>query len=338
MKPSLYSPSRYIHLLIKHLDDIGIDCTPVLRAFEVEREVLAHPETQLQPLQALGLFRALADLYGHSDIGLQVGKRLTFGDLGDAGRAMLSCANVRDMLHCWAEFYPLISPSVSLQVHEQALYVELRWIPVRPIPFDFLRVAYDMAVAGMDALLKSVLGDRCPHYEVFFTYLAPPHEGQYARLTNAICHFDMPGLPCLRMHIDKDVLSTPLPLSNPAELMQLRKRLSQRLALTPMQGHWTSWASLMVEQANGEQPSVQDLAGLIQVAPCTLTRHLSAEGTNFRELSNGIRYRRACAWLREGQLMVSDISHRLGYANVPSFVRAFKAQSGMSPTAFAKKA
>lgn len=337
MKPAQYSPSRYVHLLVQHLDDMGMDCEPVLRTFELDRALLAHPETQLQPLQALGLFRALADLDGRSDIGLLVGKRLSFGDLGETGRALLSCASLRDMLDAWAEFHPLISPSLSLQIQEHAQHLSLRWVPIRPIPFDFLRVAYDMAVAGMDTLLKSVLGDRCPHYEVFFNHMAPPHQAQYGRLTHAICHFDVPGLPCLRVHIDKAVLATPMLLSNPAELDVLRKRLHQRMALTPMPNHWTTWATLMIEQANGEQPTLEELARLVQVSAATLTRRLSAEGTNFRTLSNEIRFRLASRWLREGQWMVSDISQRLGYANLPAFVRAFKACSGMSPTAYARQ-
>jgi AraC-like DNA-binding protein len=338
MKPALYSPSRYVHLLVQHLDDAAIDCEHVLRTFGVDRMLLAHPETQLQPLQALGLFRALADLDGRSDIGLLVGKRLTFGDLGETGRALLSCANLRDMLDAWAEFHPLISPSLSLQVQEHSQHLALCWVPIRPIPFDFLRVAYDMAVGGVDTLLKSVLGDRCPPYEVFFTYMAPSHQAQYGRLTRALCHFDVPGLPCLRLHIDKGVMLTPMPLSNPIELESLRKRLHQRLALTPMQSHWTAWATLMIEQANGEQPTLEGLARLIQVSAATLTRRLGSEGTNFRTLSNEIRFKQASRWLREGQWMVSDISQRLGYANLPAFVRAFKAHSGMSPTAYARQA
>jgi AraC-like DNA-binding protein len=338
MKPALYSPGRYIHLLIQHLDDEGVDCTEVLKAFEVKREVLAHPETQMAPLQALMLFRALAELDGGGDIGIKVGKRLTHGALGDVGRAMLSCATVRDSMHCQAEFQPLVAPSLTMQVHELGAQTELRFIPIRPIPFDFLRVAYDMSVGGSDALLGSVLGDRLSGYDVYFTYMEPPYAAQYRRLTKARCHFDVPGPPSLRLRLDSDILDTPMPLSNPAELALLRERLSRRVALTPPLGHWTSWVSMMVEQSNGEQLSIETLAELIDVSPSTLTRYLSSEGTNFRKLSSEIRHRRACEWLREGQFMVTEISQRLGYAALPSFVRAFKSMSGVSPTQYAKEA
>lgn len=335
LKPSLYSPARFIHLLIQYLDKEGVDSSPVLRAFEAERSLLAHPETLLPPLQALALFRALADLVDRSDIGLQVGKLASYGAMGDAGRAMLSCATLRESLQCCAEFYPLVSPSFTMQVKAQPSYTELRWWPVRPVPFDFLRVAYDMTLGAMDAMLSAVLGERLDGYDAYFTYVAPPHEAAYARLTKARCHFDMPGLPCLRLHIDTDLLATVMPLSDAAGLAILRKRLTQRLALAPMQGLWTAWVSMMLEQAHGEQPSLDLLASIINVSPSTLTRHLKAEGRNFRTLSNEIRHQRACKWLSEGQMMVSEIAERLGYADVPSFVRAFKAISGTSPGRFA---
>ena len=34
MKPALYSPSRYIHILTQLLDEAGKDPTPVLKAFQ----------------------------------------------------------------------------------------------------------------------------------------------------------------------------------------------------------------------------------------------------------------------------------------------------------------
>ncbi|MEY4765686.1 MAG: hypothetical protein RI907_2359 [Pseudomonadota bacterium] len=341
MKPALHSPGRYLSILVDLVTEQGLDCGPTLAAFEVQRDVLAHPEAQLAPLQALMLFRALADLDGGSDIGLRVGKRVHFGALGEAGRAILACSDLHEALGCCAEFYPLIAPSLALEVHRHAQHTELRWVPVRPIPYDFLLVAYDMAIGGIDTMLQSVIGKDWGRswggYDAYFTSPAPAHASAYARLTVARAHFDVPGLPCLRLHVDNDALSTPMPLSQPGELAVLRQRLQQRLAPNPMTGHWTAWAHMMVEQANGEQPTVATLAQLVHVSPSTLTRHLRSEGTTFRDLANGIRHRKACQWLAAGQLSGTEIAQRLGYANQPSFVRAFKAMAGETPSEHARR-
>ncbi len=336
--PSLTSPARYIHLLTEYLEREGADCSVVLTDFGLDRATLAHPETQLIPARALDLFRALVAQTGRNDIGLMVGKLINFGALGEVGRAMLSCANAREALLCCAEFYPIVSPSFTMQVRPGATHLELRWLPVRPVPYDFARLAFDMTVGAIDTLLTTLLRERMQGYDVYFTSPAPAHVALYGRLTQARCHFEVPGMLSLRVQLDNDVLNTPSLMHSPGELVELRKRLTQRLALTPNQGHWTAWVRMMVQEAHGEQPTQEMLAGILQVSGSTLARHLAAEGTSFRKLAIEVRHGKACRWLDQGQMMVSEISERLGYADLPSFVRAFKAQSGCSPTQYARRA
>lgn len=337
MKPSQTSPARYLCLLTAYLESEGVDCAPVLQDFGLDRRTLSHPETQMPPQRALDLFRALADQTGRGDIGLMVGKLVNFGALGDVGRAMLSCANVRDALKCCAEFYALVSPSFTMQVKEGPTHLRLTWLPLRPVPYDFVRLAFDMSVGAMDSLLTTLLGERMQGYDAYFTSPAPPHVVRYARLTKARCHFDVPGMLSLRIELSNDILDAPSPMHSPGELAELRKRLTQRLALTPDQGSWTAWVSMMLQESHGEQPTQEMLATIVQVSSSTLARHLAAEGSSFRQLANAIRHQRACRWLNEGQLMVSEISERLGYADLPSFVRAFKALGGCSPTHYARR-
>lgn len=335
--PSLTSPARYIHLLTEYLEREGADCSAVLADFGLDRATLAHPETQLIPQRALALFRALVAQTGRNDIGLMVGKLVNFGALGEVGRAMLSCATAGDALRCCAEFYPIVSPSFTMQVKPGATHLELRWLPVRPVPYDFVRLAFDMTVGAIDTLLTTLLRERMQGYDVYFTSPAPAHVALYGRLTQARCHFDMPGLLSVSLQLDNDLLNTPSPMHSPGELIELRKRLNQRLAVAPIQGHWTAWVRMMVQEAHGEQPTQDMLASLLQVSGSTLARHLAAEGTSFRKLSNEIRHGKACRWLDEGQMLVSEISERLGYADLPSFVRAFKAQSGCSPRHYTRR-
>lgn len=50
-----------------------------------------------------------------------------------------------------------------------------------------------------------------------------------------------------------------------------------------------------------------------------------------------IRLNRACEWLRQSNLTVSEISDRLGYDSVFYFSRLFKRKTGLSPTAYRSK-
>lgn len=335
-QPSLHSPARYIYLLTEYLTAEGLDCSAVLAEFDLDRRTLSHPETQLTPARALALFSTLAAKVGRSELGLVLGKQIHFGALGDVGRAMLSSATTQDALLCCAEFYPLVSPSFALQARVLPTHMALRWLPLRPMPHDFMCLAFDMSVAAVDALLTTLAGDQMQGFDAYFTTPAPPHAELYGRLTKARCHFDMPGLPCLRIHLDNELLKVRPPLHSPGELAELRKKLTQRLAPMPMPGSWTAWVSMMLQETHGQQPSQELLARIVQVSSSTLARHLAAEGKSFRTLANEINHGKACRWLEEGRLSVTEIAERLGYANLPSFVRAFKAQSGVPPTQYAR--
>lgn len=81
-------------------------------------------------------------------------------------------------------------------------------------------------------------------------------------------------------------------------------------------------------------PTLEELAVIADLSPSTLTRYLSAQDCNFRQLALGIRHERARVMLRDHGMRVSDVAQALGYTTVGNFIRAFKAQEGVSPTQF----
>jgi len=61
---------------------------------------------------------------------------------------------------------------------------------------------------------------------------------------------------------------------------------------------------------------------------------LNREGTNFRDLANAMRTRRAAELLRDTTSSVTEISALLGYSAPAHFARAFRNSTGVSPHEF----
>jgi len=80
--------------------------------------------------------------------------------------------------------------------------------------------------------------------------------------------------------------------------------------------------------------SVESAACSIDTSVRTLQRELNREGTNFRDLTNAMRIRRAVELLRDTDVSVTEISSTLGYSAPAHFARAFRNGTGMSPNAF----
>lgn len=81
-------------------------------------------------------------------------------------------------------------------------------------------------------------------------------------------------------------------------------------------------------------PNMEATANMLNMAPRTLRRQLAEHATTFSEITDNWRLKEALALLKRGDLRIDKIGKRLGYANTPNFVRAFKRQTGCSPGAY----
>ena len=66
----------------------------------------------------------------------------------------------------------------------------------------------------------------------------------------------------------------------------------------------------------------------------TLFRRLSAEDTTYKDLVQRVRYDAAQQLLRDPEISVKEIGHRLGYSAPNNFIRSFRAVAGVSPNVF----
>ena len=81
--------------------------------------------------------------------------------------------------------------------------------------------------------------------------------------------------------------------------------------------------------------SLRDVAELVCLSPKYLSRLFREKtGTGFNEYRLRIKIERAGKILRETGLTVNEISYRLGYSNMESFIRMFKKIKGMTPTEY----
>ena len=85
----------------------------------------------------------------------------------------------------------------------------------------------------------------------------------------------------------------------------------------------------------GSDPVHKDLAAEIAgMSARTLQRRLVEEHTTYAELIDRLRLQKAQAMLEEREVRLIDISLALGYENAPSFTRAFRRWTGISPSEY----
>jgi AraC-like DNA-binding protein len=80
------------------------------------------------------------------------------------------------------------------------------------------------------------------------------------------------------------------------------------------------------------------VAGKLGLGPRTLQRRLQEEGHRFADVLARVRYRLAIRYLEQPGADVESVSEKLGFSDRRSFTRAFARWSGVTPSAFLRRA
>ncbi|HIL94563.1 MAG TPA: AraC family transcriptional regulator, partial [Pseudomonadales bacterium] len=85
--------------------------------------------------------------------------------------------------------------------------------------------------------------------------------------------------------------------------------------------------------AHGE-PSRDDIAEELNLAPRTLQRRLDEQDSSVKKIIDETRHQLAIEFLQHGNHSIKEIAYNLGFSDPSNFSRAFKRWEGMSPKAY----
>ena len=90
-----------------------------------------------------------------------------------------------------------------------------------------------------------------------------------------------------------------------------------------------------IEEHSGEELSLRRVAKAVNIHPNYLSEKFKqVTGINFVEYVARTRFEKACRFLDDGGLRISDIAFAAGFQSLSQFNRVFKRLSGKSPTQF----
>jgi AraC-like DNA-binding protein len=87
----------------------------------------------------------------------------------------------------------------------------------------------------------------------------------------------------------------------------------------------------LLERLRGEAPSVDVIARALGTSARTLARRLEEENRTFKEVLEETRRDLAVSYLRDRNLPLAEVAFLLGYADIPTFHKAFRRWTGRTP-------
>jgi AraC-like DNA-binding protein len=327
-------PARYLVPLFDVVAQMRGDDGRKMPALAALDRVRAASSTAVLPLTEVeSLLDAISRLTGRHDLGFEVGRRLTLDHHGALAMWMRRCTSVDQLLRLHIRYSRLITPLISLDYRRHADFGEYSCTPKAAMSGATMRFFLEAFAVASHVILRSLVGSRLEPYDLHMSIAEPPHATRYDELYPARVHFGEGSLPRAWILLPATLLDLPLkgvtgldPSMSPRELDALQGDIGQSR-------QWSGWIRMMLREAEGCQPTAEELTEILGVDTHTLARALAREGLSFREMAKQVRYEKACELLKDPDQPITQVAYRLGYSDSTNFTRAFHA-AGTSPRTY----
>jgi AraC-like DNA-binding protein len=328
-------PARYFALLCPLLAGRGVDVDAVLRTAGIWPTQLEGPDASLTLTQMEALIVEAQRASGSDDISFELGRSIKLSSHEILGFGILTSPTLDYALQLAARYYRLITPAFRMQYVRGPGQAELRFQPIVNLSPAALQFMVELVVVSAFEQMRALTGSVPRDCEIHLSFPAPRDVSRYRALRPARVLFGSESLPGSRLALDIDAVAQPLPMADASARRMAEARCEQLLHTATQSGRMTEWIAMMLRESQDGMPSLADLARLLNQSVRTLDRQLGREGCRFLDLSKRVRHEKARSLLLGSpDLSVTQIAYQLGYGDVANFTRAFKRESGVSPSAF----
>ncbi|HEY0913508.1 MAG TPA: AraC family transcriptional regulator [Solimonas sp.] len=308
----------------------GVEPQALCRGLGFGPDDLDDPTFRVSYRQASLMIRRALQLVPGDALGLAVGNRNVLGTLGLLGHAVSLCPTLGEAFDIGLRYQVTAGgiTQTSLRLSGAELWVEagFRFPDVEIQVFAVEELFASLLVYG-----RSLVGAHFSPLRVELAYPAPAWAAQYQALFGAPVIFGAEQNRCV---IEARWLMHALPNHNPLALKQALALLEAENAQVRQKMDLAATVERAIEKTLTKGPSLESIAGELNMSGRTLRRRLGDQGLSFETLLNNVRRTRVMGLLANPGLPIERVAEQSGYADVRSFRRAFKRWTGVSPSEF----
>lgn len=334
------APVRYFLLLCDAVRSIGVETAHLLDRAGIPAALFDSRENMLTSVEVENLILAAQELTGREDLGFETGRRIQVNSHNLLGYGLISCPTVDDFLRMGSRHFCLIQENWSMSYRRnsagvgECMYTSL--VPLSPAIMVFSLEALALAHHNH---MQHLLGQSVTAYDIRLSMPEPAHVQRYQMLHPVRFHFDASAQPGVRVVMPAAMIDTSLVLGNEEVMREIDAQCSV-LGQKPTRGDvaWTPYVTMVLREARGTIITMEDIAQCLQVSARTIDRHLKKDGHSFRQLSDKVRFERACELLCVPGAAAAEVAQQLGFSDAPNFNRAFRRVMGVTPGEYQRKA
>lgn len=313
-----------LRMVYKAMQAAGVDADQVLARVGASRQVLASPGTRTPHDLQEAFWQAAEEVSGDPCIGLRLGMHMPVYHGQVLEYLFLSSPTFGDGLERGIKYQRLVSDAANgrLVVEDGRACIQQKLWSRR------LAHLNDCMVIGLVRFFSFVTDGAFQPTEIHVNHAPTALPQEYQKLLGCPVIFEQ---ECMRIYFDPALLALPSPHHEPELFRAHAEIASDKIAELERNDLVEQVTKAIAELLETGEANVETVAGRLGLPPRRLRTQLATADTNFNELLGNYRCRLAKRLLAGTTESIDDIVYLTGFAEPPTFYRAFKRWTGMTP-------
>lgn len=335
--PSKYtSPAGTVRLapiasIPQVLEQLGFEPATILAELNFDIRLFNDPDTVIPYAMRIRLLQECAERTGCLHFGHLIARNTGPASYGIAGFLMQQSPDVVTALRAFVRYSHLhVSGAVVYLDEDMETESAFLGYSILESEIDSSDQLADGAVTAAFSIMRALCGTKWRPIKVCFTHRKPKNIRPFKQ------YFDAPLFYSESrngVEFSPKWLQTPLKSADP----DLREFLQRQINLLE-----SRYSNDFAEQVRRvlrsavlmHQATASHVADLFSIHQRTLNRRLREFDTCFRDLLNESRFEIARQLLEDSSMSLTEIAATLDYADTSAFARAFRLQSGKTPSSW----
>jgi AraC-like DNA-binding protein len=328
-QPPTTVPVVFVHSLLAGVKALGEPCDAFLAEAEIPLDLMTQASARVTAIQYISLLRILIERREDEGLGF-LSRPLKPGSFGLIARSALGAHDLETAIRRVARTFWILQDDVKLELQHAGdlagLVMHFNGSLASPAVF-----LHELLLRVFWRLLAWLAGGRLPAARFDFAFDTPAHAADYGRIFPAPLMFGQPltgvwfDVEWLKRQVRRDERAVRAFLANAQENMiapQREHTLITARVRAHLQGAIPLWPDLVAT------------AAALHMSVPTLQRRLATEGTSFQSLKDELRRDMSIVRLNTSEVSLAELAVELGFADSPTFQRAFKGWTGSTPGAY----
>ncbi|MBK6707653.1 MAG: AraC family transcriptional regulator [Sphingomonadales bacterium] len=313
--------------------EFGHDPQLALQTAGIEPSLLNYPDRTISVLAYRRALNIAAEITGTRHFGLLLSQRQTFEKLGAVGYLVRHAPDLRTSIERLILHFRTHDTGSMTRLEVDGAYAYWRH-GLEAVVNDSAVQQTELAIGLACKFLRSALGETWNPLAIYFEHVAPRDTQPFRAVFRCPVHF---GQTLTALEFPRTDLDRPLRQSD-AGLFHILEQHVERIEEGLGNDLCGKVRQIIQQKIESGVYRLDEVAASLGLQRHALQRRLKAEGANFQQLRDDVRFEIGCRHLRETDTPISEIAGMLGYAETAVFTRAFARRAGQSPRAWRQAA